>query len=142
MGEWKDRHIHNRHHWPACIALFFKIQAAHTAANHKNSGKKNNIMTKQNDGDDSNKTVITLKGSVSIVADFFFTAINSILYQRGTLSRASKIILIPFRFAGLSWPVRTMYDTRRSRFVHLFFIIFPHFFSCWQRYIYARDVQA
>jgi len=30
-----------------------------------------------------NQTVITLKGSVSIVKDFFFTAINSILYQRG-----------------------------------------------------------
>lgn len=28
-------------------------------------------------------TVITLKGSVAIVAEFFFTAINSILYQRG-----------------------------------------------------------
>ena len=117
MGEWKDRHIHNRHHWPACIALFFKIQAAHTAANHKNSGKKNNIMTKQNDGDDSNKTVITLKGSVSIVADFFFTAINSILYQRGTLSGASKRILI-LRFASLSWSVRTI--RVGSRFVHAF----------------------
>lgn len=34
--------------------------------------------------DDANKTEITLKGSVSIVSDFFFTAINSILYQRGT----------------------------------------------------------
>jgi len=30
------------------------------------------------------KTEITLKGSVEIVSDFFFTAINSILYQRGT----------------------------------------------------------
>jgi mitotic spindle assembly checkpoint protein MAD2 len=29
------------------------------------------------------KTEITLKGSVEIVSDFFFTAINSILYQRG-----------------------------------------------------------
>ena len=29
------------------------------------------------------KTVITLKGSVEIVSEFFFTAINSILYQRG-----------------------------------------------------------
>lgn len=28
-------------------------------------------------------TVITLKGSVEIVSEFFFTAINSILYQRG-----------------------------------------------------------
>ena len=28
------------------------------------------------------KTEITLKGSVEIVSDFFFTAINSILYQR------------------------------------------------------------
>lgn len=27
-------------------------------------------------------TEITLKGSVDIVSDFFFTAINSILYQR------------------------------------------------------------
>jgi mitotic spindle assembly checkpoint protein MAD2 len=31
------------------------------------------------------KTVITLKGSVEIVSEFFFTAINSILYQRGEL---------------------------------------------------------
>ena len=74
-------------------------------------------MTKQNDGDDSNKTVITLKGSVSIVADFFFTAINSILYQRGTLSGASKRILI-LRFASLSWSVRTI--RVGSRFVHAF----------------------
>jgi mitotic spindle assembly checkpoint protein MAD2 len=29
------------------------------------------------------KTIITLKGSVKIVSEFFFTAINSILYQRG-----------------------------------------------------------
>jgi len=29
------------------------------------------------------KTEITLKGSVAIVSEFFFTAINSILYQRG-----------------------------------------------------------
>ena len=30
-----------------------------------------------------NKTEITLKGSVEIVSEFFFTAIKSILYQRG-----------------------------------------------------------
>lgn len=30
-----------------------------------------------------NQTVITLAGSVDIVTEFFFTAINSILYQRG-----------------------------------------------------------
>lgn len=30
------------------------------------------------------KTEITLQGSVEIVSEFFFTAINSILYQRGT----------------------------------------------------------
>ena len=29
------------------------------------------------------KTIITLKGSVAIVSEFFFTAINSLLYQRG-----------------------------------------------------------
>jgi mitotic spindle assembly checkpoint protein MAD2 len=33
----------------------------------------------------ANDTIITLKGSVEIVSDFFFTAINSILYQRGKL---------------------------------------------------------
>lgn len=43
----------------------------------------------------NNKTEITLKGSVEIVSDFFFTAINSILYQRGiympeTFKRESK----------------------------------------------------
>mmetsp|Transcript_37885 Transcript_37885/g.55821 ORF Transcript_37885/g.55821 Transcript_37885/m.55821 type:complete len:229 (+) Transcript_37885:247-933(+) len=41
------------------------------------------------------KTEITLKGSVAIVSEFFFTAINSILYQRGiyepeTFKRESK----------------------------------------------------
>jgi mitotic spindle assembly checkpoint protein MAD2 len=41
------------------------------------------------------KTVITLKGSVAIVSEFFHTAINSILYQRGiyqpeTFRRESK----------------------------------------------------
>jgi mitotic spindle assembly checkpoint protein MAD2 len=35
------------------------------------------------DCSNDNKTEITLKGSVEIVSDFFFTAINSILYQRG-----------------------------------------------------------
>uniref|UniRef100_A0A7S2R2B9 HORMA domain-containing protein n=1 Tax=Eucampia antarctica TaxID=49252 RepID=A0A7S2R2B9_9STRA len=42
-----------------------------------------------------NQTVITLKGSVAIVSEFFNTAINSILYQRGiyqpeTFKRESK----------------------------------------------------
>jgi len=42
-----------------------------------------------------NQTVITLKGSVAIVSEFFFTAISSILYQRGiyqpeTFKRESK----------------------------------------------------
>jgi hypothetical protein len=36
-----------------------------------------------NGSNEGNKTEITLKGSVAIVSDFFFTAINSILYQRG-----------------------------------------------------------
>jgi len=35
------------------------------------------------------ETVITLKGSVDIVTEFFFTAINSILYQRGIYEPAS-----------------------------------------------------
>lgn len=38
-------------------------------------------------GKNDNSTEITLKGSVDIVSDFFFTAINSILYQRGTILR-------------------------------------------------------
>jgi len=43
----------------------------------------------------SKNTEITLKGSVAIVSEFFFTAINSILYQRGiyqpeTFKRESK----------------------------------------------------
>jgi hypothetical protein len=41
-------------------------------------------MTNKNEA--PNKTEITLKGSVEIVSEFFFTAINSILYQRGTLA--------------------------------------------------------
>mmetsp|Transcript_7582 Transcript_7582/g.11580 ORF Transcript_7582/g.11580 Transcript_7582/m.11580 type:complete len:225 (-) Transcript_7582:247-921(-) len=36
-----------------------------------------------------NQTVITLAGSVDIVTEFFFTAINSILYQRGIYEPAS-----------------------------------------------------
>ena len=32
------------------------------------------------------QTEITLKGSVDIVSEFFFCAINSILYQRGKCS--------------------------------------------------------
>eukprot|EP00588_Corethron_pennatum_P015746 CAMPEP_0194279704 /NCGR_PEP_ID=MMETSP0169-20130528/14079_1 /TAXON_ID=218684 /ORGANISM="Corethron pennatum, Strain L29A3" /LENGTH=234 /DNA_ID=CAMNT_0039024159 /DNA_START=60 /DNA_END=764 /DNA_ORIENTATION=+ len=41
------------------------------------------------------RNIITIKGSVDIVSDFFFTAINSILYQRGiyqpeTFKRESK----------------------------------------------------
>mmetsp|Transcript_32360 Transcript_32360/g.74527 ORF Transcript_32360/g.74527 Transcript_32360/m.74527 type:complete len:189 (-) Transcript_32360:496-1062(-) len=41
------------------------------------------------------RNIITIKGSVEIVSDFFFTAINSILYQRGiyqpeTFKRESK----------------------------------------------------
>ncbi len=41
------------------------------------------------------KTVITLKGSIAIISEFFHTAINSILYQRGiyqpeTFKRESK----------------------------------------------------
>lgn len=47
------------------------------------------------DKDDAKTSEITLKGSVEIVSDFFFTAINSILYQRGiympeTFKRESK----------------------------------------------------
>jgi hypothetical protein len=38
----------------------------------------------------ANDTIITLKGSVEIVTEFFFTAINSILYQRGKLRKAKK----------------------------------------------------
>mmetsp|Transcript_12567 Transcript_12567/g.34859 ORF Transcript_12567/g.34859 Transcript_12567/m.34859 type:complete len:233 (-) Transcript_12567:152-850(-) len=45
--------------------------------------------------DDEKTSEITLKGSVDIVSDFFFAAINSILYQRGiyepeTFKRESK----------------------------------------------------
>jgi hypothetical protein len=50
-----------------------------------------------------NKTEITLRGSVEIVSDFFFTAINSILYQRGeesTLSRSMGSFVRPFSFAN------------------------------------------
>ncbi|KAL7548242.1 hypothetical protein ACHAWF_014027 [Thalassiosira exigua] len=40
----------------------------------------------------ANDTVITLKGSVEIVSEFFFTAINSILYQRGLLSYLGQVM--------------------------------------------------
>jgi hypothetical protein len=43
--------------------------------------------------DAASKTEITLKGSVEIVSDFFFTAINSILYQRGKLSALVLVVL-------------------------------------------------
>ena len=39
--------------------------------------------------DVASKTEITLKGSVDIVSEFFFTAINSILYQRGASLRCT-----------------------------------------------------
>lgn len=40
------------------------------------------------------KNIITLKGSVSIIKEFFHTAINSILYQRGELSVSDRYIII------------------------------------------------
>jgi hypothetical protein len=43
------------------------------------------ISTKTSKMVEPKDTVITLKGSVEIVSEFFFTAINSILYQRGEL---------------------------------------------------------
>ena len=43
---------------------------------------------------DGKETVITLKGSVQTVSEFFFTAINSILYQRG--KQANKLFPLPF----------------------------------------------
>ena len=39
-------------------------------------------------------TVITLKGSVEIVSEFFFTAINSILYQRGESKRRRERVIV------------------------------------------------
>jgi len=60
-----------------------KIQRTKNKKPKRTSSKQQSTMANKND-DDATKTVITLKGSVKIVADFFFTAINSILYQRGT----------------------------------------------------------
>jgi mitotic spindle assembly checkpoint protein MAD2 len=54
-------------------------------------------------------TVITLKGSVEIVSEFFFTAINSILYQRGKLNVGDQIRL---RFNPIS------ITNIRSHFLH------------------------
>ena len=39
------------------------------------------------------QTEITLKGSVDIVSEFFFTAINSILYQRGKYVLSRNLLL-------------------------------------------------
>jgi len=57
---------------------------------------------------DTNKTEISLKGSVEIVSEFFFTAVNSILYQRGiyqpeTFKRETKygLTLLTTTDAGL-----------------------------------------
>jgi hypothetical protein len=47
-----------------------------------------------------NQTEITLKGSVDVVSEFFFTAINSILYQRG------KSILFPLSLSKLHFCAR------------------------------------
>lgn len=85
----------NRHVGRRASRHVVKIQAP-SKEKRKSPSSKTGTMTKQNDVDDSNKTVITLKGSVSIVSDFFFTAINSILYQRGKLSRAGKKVLFLF----------------------------------------------
>jgi mitotic spindle assembly checkpoint protein MAD2 len=52
------------------------------------------------------KTEITLKGSVDIVSEFFFTAINSILYQRGTIGKTApnKIMVVKRRHLILIVP--------------------------------------
>jgi len=47
--------------------------------------KEQQFSTISNNMTDAKDTVITLKGSVQTVSEFFFTAINSILYQRGKL---------------------------------------------------------
>ena len=49
--------------------------------------RKSNRSTSMATNSSNNKTEITLRGSVDIVSDFFFTAINSILYQRGEFQR-------------------------------------------------------
>lgn len=43
---------------------------------------------------DEKTSEITLKGSVDIVSDFFFTAINSILYQRGSCRKEIQFLLV------------------------------------------------
>jgi len=87
-------------------------------ANKAKESSKQSTMTKHSDGDDANKTVITLKGSVTIVADFFFTAINSILYQRGTFCRPSERRRTVFVLSTLSVS-STMIWLRAIRRIHL-----------------------
>ena len=50
-----------------------------------------------------NKTIITLKGSVEIVSEFFFTAINSILYQRGACVLPRQYAVLPRRHYNVYW---------------------------------------
>jgi len=87
-------------------------------------------MTNPKDGDDTNKTVITLKGSVTIVSDFFFTAINSILYQRGAFLRSWRYqcalavnSLIWLLFAFGVWCLATVQRLLESNVLFLTFAV-------------------
>lgn len=61
-----------------------------STTNHRRDAKQTKIIMPS----DGKETVITLKGSVQTVSEFFFTAINSILYQRG--KQANKLFPLPF----------------------------------------------
>jgi hypothetical protein len=80
----------------------------------------------------ASKTEITIKGSVEIVSDFFFTAINSILYQRG------ESVFSPCKACSCA----SLSATRECIIITLKLTrwILCLFFSV--RHLHARDVQA
>ena len=57
------------------------------------AGSRDTFVLHNNTMSAATKTenVITLKGSVAVVSEFFYCAINSILYQRGELAACAKV---------------------------------------------------
>lgn len=125
-------YLHARRSIQNCLQHFISVSY---------KGNQSRISTMKKDEDDCNKTVITLKGSVTIVADFFFTAINSILYQRGKFCKLGYINSEVARFHfGLSGVVT---------YLQLLYRCFATMFTCDQalmfalyryRYLHARNV--
>ena len=82
------------------LRVFIRHPAQHANTKTKNSKTAKRQSHDVGDGILHNTTmsaatktenVITLKGSVAVVSEFFYCAINSILYQRGELAACAKV---------------------------------------------------